>query len=125
MTRSSSQALISVPVLRALQLLQLRREPIHGPIQSHALHVQGVDEAPKERFPLVSELGAIRRDLFDEGVEDRVQARQRLVAIPDGSWIGFAFLRCSSEALEVLADHGGRRQGLIVFECIHDELQGE
>ena len=112
-------------VLRALQLLELRREPVDGAVQSHRLHVQRVDEPPEQRFPFVGELGAVGCDLIDEGVEDRVQARQRLVAIPDGTRIGLALLRRSSEALEVLADHGGRRDVLIVFECIHDELQGE
>ena len=98
------------PVLRALQLFQLRREPVDGAVQSHGLHVQGVDEPPEQRFPFIGELGAVGRDLIDEGVEDRFQARQRLVAIPDGSWIGLALLRRSSEALEVLADHGGTLQ---------------
>ena len=104
------------PVLRALQLLELRREPIHGPVQSHGLHVKRVDEAPEEGLPFVGELGTVGRDLIDEGVEDRFQARQRLVAIPDGSRIGLALLGGSSEALEVLADHGGRREVLAVFE---------
>ena len=125
MIRSSSQALISVPSCERCSCLQLRREPIHGPVQSHGLHVQGVDEAPEQRLPFVGELGAVRRDLFDEGVEDRFQARQRLVAIPDGSWIRFAFGWRPAEAFEVLAEDGGRREGLAVFECIHDVLQGE
>ena len=113
------------PVLRALQLFQLRREPVDGAVQSHGLHVQGVDKAPQQRFPLIGELGAVRRDLIDEGVEDRFQSRQRLVAVPDGTGIGLALLRCSSEAFEVLAEDGGRRDGLGVFECMHDELQGD
>ena len=97
-------------------MLELRREPVDGAVQSHGLHVQGVDEAPEEALSFVGELGAVGRDLIDEGIEDRVQACQGFVAIPDGSRIGLALLRCSSEALEVLADHGGGREVLVVFE---------
>ena len=48
-----------------------------------------------------------------------VQARERLVAIPDGSRIRIALCGGSSEPLEVLADDGGGRDGLSVFECVH------
>ena len=33
-------------VLGSLQVLQLRGQPVDGPVQSHGLHVQGIDEAP-------------------------------------------------------------------------------
>ena len=39
--------------MRVLQILQFRREPFHGPVQSYGLHVQRVDEAPQQRFPFV------------------------------------------------------------------------
>ena len=107
------------PVLRALQVLQLRREPVDGAVQSLSLHVQGIDETPEQRFPLIGELGAVGCDFIDEEVDDLVETQQRLVMIPDGSGIGFASGRRSSELLEVLADDGGRRDGLSVFECIH------
>ena len=45
------------PVLGALEVLQLRREPVDRPVQPLGLHVQGVDEAPEQRFALVGELG--------------------------------------------------------------------
>ena len=111
------------PVLGVLQILQFRREPIHGAVQSHGLHVQRVDEPPQQRFAFVGELGAVGRNFIDEGIEDRFQTRERLVAIPDGARVGFTLYRGSSEGFQVLADHGGGREFLIVFECIHDELQ--
>ena len=107
------------PVLSVLEFPQLGRQPIDGPVQSLGLHVQGVDEAPEQTFSFVGELGAVGRDLFDEGVEDRVQARQGLVMIPDGAGVGIAFGRRASELFEVLADDGGGRDGLSVFECVH------
>ena len=54
------------PVLGVLQVFQFGREPVHGAVQAHGLHVQGVDEAPEEAFSLVGELGAVGCDLFDE-----------------------------------------------------------
>ena len=122
MIRSSSQALISVPSWACCRFSSSGARPIHGPVQSYGLHVQGIDEAPEQRLPFIGELGAVGRDLIDEGIEDRFQARQRLVAIPDGARIGLAFRRGASEAFEVLAEYGGRRDGLSVFECIHDVL---
>ena len=73
-------------VLGILQVPQFRRELVDRPVQPHRLHVQGVDEAPQQRLALVGELGAVRGDLVDEGVEDGVEAREGFRLIPDGSW---------------------------------------
>ena len=107
------------PVLGALQVFQLRREPVDRPVQPYGLHVQSVDEAPEQGLAFVGELSAVGRDLIDEVVEDGDQAREGLVAIPDGSGIGVAFCGRASELFEVLADDGGGRDGLSVFECVH------
>ena len=97
-------------VLLALEVAELRGEPVDGAVEAADLGVEHVDEAPEQALALVGELGAVRRDALGQDAERLAHRVGGVVAVPDLAAVELVALGGGAEQGGVLAD--GRGDGL-------------
>ena len=111
-------------VLGASEFAHLGGEPVDGAFEALDLCVEGVDETPEEALALVGELGSVRGDGLDQGVEGLLDAGERLVLVPDGSVVGLVGTGSGAVEPGEFADGGGGGGGVSGLALVAGAVEG-